>query len=76
VSGNYTRDRISGRNALRTALSNVSEVTGQRESVSLVTTQLNDGRVLFLIGVSPQDEARVYEDAFQRVRQSIQLSDR
>jgi beta-barrel assembly-enhancing protease len=76
ASGNYTRDRISGRNALRTTLSNVSEVTGQRESVSLATTQLSDGRVLFLIGVSPQDEARVYEDAFQRVRQSVQLSDR
>ena len=40
------------------------------------TTQLNDGRVLFLIGVSPQNEARVYEDAFQRVRESVQLSDR
>ena len=76
ASGNYTRDRISGRNALRTTLSNVSEVTGQRESVSLTTTQLSDGRVLYLIGVSPQKEARVYEDAFQRVRQSIQLSDR
>ncbi len=76
ASGNYTRDRISGRNALRTTLSNVSEVTGQRETVSLTTTQLNDGRVLFLIGVSPQNEARLYEDAFQRVRQSVQLSDR
>src|SRR5688572_20770830 len=76
ASGNYARDRISGRNAIRTSLSNVSEVTGQRESVSLTTTQLSDGRVLYLIGVSPQDEARVYEDAFQRVRQSIQLSDR
>jgi len=76
TSGNYTRDRLSGRNALRTTLSNVSEVTGQRESVSLTTTQLSDGRVLFLIGVSPQSEARVYEDAFQRVRQSVQLSDR
>ncbi len=76
ASGNYTRDRISGRNAVRTTLSNVSEVTGERETVSLTTTQLNDGRVLFLIGVSPQREARVYEDAFQRVRESVQLSDR
>jgi beta-barrel assembly-enhancing protease len=76
TSGGYTRDRISGRNALRTNLSNQSEVTGEREHVSLTTTQLSDGRVLYLIGVSPQDEARAYEDAFQRVRQSVQLSDR
>jgi Zn-dependent protease with chaperone function len=75
-SGGYIRDRISGRNALRTTLSNVSEVTGQRETVSLTTTQLSDGRVLYLIGVAPQNEASAYEDAFRRVRQSIQLSDR
>ena len=76
TSGGYTRDRISGRNALRTSLSNVSEVTGQKESVSLTTTQLSDGRVLYLIGVAPQNEASAYEDAFRRVRESIQLSDR
>ena len=76
ASGGYTRDRISGRNALRTALSNVSEVTGQRESVSLTTTQLRDGRLVYFIGVAPQNEASAYEDAFRRVRQSVQLSDR
>jgi Zn-dependent protease with chaperone function len=76
TTGRYTRDRISGRNALRTNLSNVSEVTGQQEHVSLTTTQLSDGRVLYLIGVAPQNEANAYESAFQRVRQSIQLADR
>lgn len=76
TSGGYARDRISGRNALRTTLSNTSEVTGQAETVSLTTTQLSDGRVLYLIGVSPQREAATYENAFQRVRQSIQLADR
>jgi hypothetical protein len=76
TSGGYTRDQISGRNALRATLSNVSEVTGQPETVSLTTTQLSDGRVLYLIGVAPQNEAGAYHEAFQRVRQSIQLSDR
>jgi outer membrane protein TolC len=75
-SGSYTRDRISGRAAVRTTLSNVSEVTGQREAVSLTTTQLYDGRVIFFIGVSPQNEASAYDEAFRRVRESIQLSDR
>jgi hypothetical protein len=76
TSGSYTRDRISGRNALRTALSNVSEVTGQKESVSLTTTQLRDGRLVYFIGVSPQNEASAYEEAFRRVRQSVELADR
>ena len=71
-----SKDTISGRSAIRTNLANVSEVTGQKESVSLTTTQLTDGRVLFLIGVAPQTEANAYEDAFRRVRQSVQLSDR
>jgi hypothetical protein len=75
-SGGYTRDRISGRNALRTTLSNVSEVTGQRETVSLTTTQLSDGRLVYFIGVAPQNEASAYEDAFRRVRSSVELSDR
>ena len=57
-------------------LSNVSEVTGQRESVSLTTTQLSDGRLVYFIGVAPQNEASAYEDAFRRVRQSVELSDR
>jgi beta-barrel assembly-enhancing protease len=76
AAGGYTRERISGRNALRASLANVSEVTGQRESVSLATTQLADGRLLFLIGVAPQNEANAYEEAFRRVRQSVELSDR
>jgi beta-barrel assembly-enhancing protease len=76
ASGGYSRDRISGRNALRTTLSNVSEVTGQRESVSLTTTQLRDGRVVYFIGVAPQNEAGAYEEAFRRIRQSVELSDR
>ena len=76
ASGSYTRDRISDRNALRTTLSNISEVTGQRETVSLTTTQLRDGRLVYFIGVAPQNEASAYEDAFRRVRQSVELSDR
>jgi len=75
-SGGYARETIGGRAALRTTLSNVSEVTGLKESVSLTTTQLADGRLLFLIGVAPQNDARAYENAFRRVRQSVELSDR
>lgn len=74
--GSYSRETIDGRPALRTTLSNVSEATGQNESVSLTTTRLMDGRLLFLIGVAPQPEASMYQDTFRRVRQSVQLADR
>ncbi len=55
-------------------MSNVSEVTGGREAVSVSTAQLQDGSLLFLLGVAPAEEARAYFDTFGRVRQSVQLA--
>jgi beta-barrel assembly-enhancing protease len=72
--GGYSRTSIGGRQGLTTTLSNVSEVTGDREAVNLSTVQLQDGTMLFLIGVAPQDEANVYLNTFGRVRQSLQLA--
>jgi Peptidase family M48 len=72
--GGYSRTTIGGRQGLTTTLSNVSEVSGQTEAVNLSTVQLQDGSVLFMIGVAPQEEARTYLDTFSRVRQSLQLS--
>jgi hypothetical protein len=70
------RDSIGGRAALTTRLSNVSDVTGQAEYITLSTTQLSDGNVLYLIGVAPQPEAGSYESTFRRVRQALRITDR
>ena len=72
----YQRDTVGGRQALTTRLANVSEVTGKNESITLSTTRLRDNSVLFVIGVAPQDEAPTYQEAFRRVRQSMQINDR
>jgi Zn-dependent protease with chaperone function len=74
--GGYSRETVGGRGGLRTTLSNQSDITGQPETISLSTALLSDGRLLYLIGVSPQRESGTYESAFRRVRQSVQLSDR
>ena len=74
--GGYSRTSIDGRQGLTTTLSNVSEVTGEREAISFSTVQLSDGSVLFLLGVAPSDEAQTYFNTFGRVRQSVQLMDR
>jgi beta-barrel assembly-enhancing protease len=74
--GGYSRDNIGGRAGLRTILTNQSDITGQPETISLATTLLADGRLLFLIGVAPRADAGAYENAFARVRQSVVLSDR
>ena len=73
---NFRRDSLGGRQALSTTLSNVSDVTGQPEYIALTTASLPDGNVLFMIGVAPQTEARTYDSAFRRVKQSVQVATR
>ena len=74
--GGFSRTNIGGREGLTTTLINVSEATGEREAIDVSTVPLSDGRLLFLLGVAPSDEARTYFDAFGRVRRSVQLMDR
>jgi hypothetical protein len=74
--GGFKRTSVGGRDGLTAQLSNVSEVTGQSEYVTLSTTYLRNGNLLYMIGVAPSNEAGTYDKAFQRVRQSLQISDR
>jgi Peptidase family M48 len=66
---------LSGRNGLVATLNNVSEVTGRGETVTVFTTLLRDGNLFYCIAVAPQDEYRAYQRSFERVAQSIRLSD-
>jgi len=74
VSGGQQRTTMSGRTALFTTLSNVNEATGRPESVRLITTQLRDGQVFYMIAVAPQNE-RNFENAFETILRSIRLND-
>jgi hypothetical protein len=73
---NFVRERVGGRNGLTTRLSNVSDVTGQSETVLLSTVYLQGNNMLYVVGVAPTADAKAYEPAFRRVRQSVQLRDR
>jgi hypothetical protein len=75
-AGGYSKVNVGGRQGLATTLRNVSEVTGSPELISVTTTQLRDGSMLFMIGVTPEQEAQTYGQTFSRVRQSIQIADR
>jgi len=70
------RDSLGGRSGLTTVLANTSDVSGRPELVSVSTTQLRNGNMLFLIAVAPEEEYDNYEGAFQRVRQGLQITDR
>jgi hypothetical protein len=71
----YSRENVGGRTGVRTTLSNHSDITGQPEVITLATTRLSDGRLLYLVGVAPQRDAGTYNDVFRRVFQSVQLRD-
>ncbi|HET8782393.1 MAG TPA: M48 family metalloprotease [Pyrinomonadaceae bacterium] len=74
ASGGSQRTTLDGRTALISTLTNVNEATGRGENVRLITTQLRDGRLLYMVAVVPQGE-RNFENAFQTVFRSVRIND-
>ena len=74
MSGGYQRTTLDGRNALVSTLSNVNEATGQPETIRLVSTQLRNGQLLYMVAVAPQGE-RNFDSAFQNVFRSVRIND-
>ena len=75
ATGGLKNTKLSGRNGLTATLTNVSETTGRGETVTVFTTLLRDGNLFYCIAVAPQDEYQAYQRSFQRVAQSIRLTD-
>ena len=74
MSGGFQRTTLGGRTGLYSNLANVNESTGQRELVRLITTQLRDGQLFYMIAVAPQNE-RNFEGAFDTVMRSVRIND-
>jgi predicted Zn-dependent protease len=74
MNGGQQRTTIDGRAALLSNLSNVNEATGRGENVRLITTQLRDGQIFYMVAVAPQGE-RNFDNAFQNVLRSIRIND-
>jgi Zn-dependent protease with chaperone function len=72
--GGYLRTTIDGRNALSIALNNVNEATSRQEIVTVITTQLRNGQVLYMIAVAPNDDFANYQNVFQNILRSVQLN--
>jgi len=71
----YQRATVDGRDALVLALSNTNEVTGQPEVISIMTTELRNGQLFYMITVSPEGDYYNYQSTFQNIVRSLQLSD-
>ena len=70
----FRRTRIDGNQALTTRLVGRSNVTGRTEVVTVYTTMLRNGNLFYLIGVTPQNQSRVYNRAFRTMLQSLELN--
>jgi hypothetical protein len=74
-STSFQRVTVSRRAGLSAGLTNVNEATGQAESITLITSQLRNGDLFYLVAVAPQSEARSFASAFNNVLRSVRLSD-
>jgi hypothetical protein len=73
-SSNTARGTLGGQEALRTSLSNVSEVTGSEERIDLYTSLMRDGTLFYVIGVAPASEYGNYAPVFSKVVRSIEFT--
>jgi Zn-dependent protease with chaperone function len=71
----YQRTYVNSRNGLSISLTNTNEATGNAEVVNLVTTLTRNGELLYIITVSPQSDYYNYQNVFQNILRSVQLSD-
>jgi hypothetical protein len=68
-----SRATVSGRRGLQTTLSNVSDASGDRERIHVVTVPVDERNLFYVIAVAPESEASEYSPTFQRVLSSIRL---
>lgn len=74
LAGDQVIVRMSGRSAIGTPLINRSALGGN-ERIDLYTTFLVDGTLFYYLAISPEAEAESYRTTFQRIGQSIRLTD-
>lgn len=75
VTGPATATRLSNRTALATPMVGRS-ATGGTEQVGVYTAFLADGNLFYYLTVVPENERNAYAAAFNRVGQSIKITDR
>jgi hypothetical protein len=75
LAGQQQGVKISQRSGIATPLSNPSPLGGQ-ERIVLNTTFLSDGTLFYYLTVVPEKDASLFQEAFQRVLDSIKLTDK
>jgi hypothetical protein len=74
LAGEQQPIRMSQRSALSTPLVNASPLGGQ-EHIGVYTTFLVDGTLFYYLTIVPEKDAEAFQETFQRVGQSIRLTE-
>ncbi len=76
VRGSQRKFRLSGGTGLGVSLAGRSPSTGIDEQVTLITRQLVDGHLVYMLFVTPEADARNYEQVLSAIVQSFRVDDR
>ncbi len=75
IRNSTQRFNLSGGRALAVALRGTDPSTGINERVNVVTRQLDDGHLLYMLFVTPEADANRYASVLQAMVNSMQVSD-
>jgi predicted Zn-dependent protease len=73
--GGFRPVDVDGREGKLITFDNTNEATGQAEIVNILTTQLQNGDLFYMITVSPTDEYKNYQSTFLAILRSLRLND-
>jgi len=71
IQGSQHRTTISGRSAFVVTLAGRSPSTGEEERVDVVTQELPDGHIVYVLLIAPRDEYRTLAPTFERMVGSL-----
>ena len=66
---------VDGRQAIATTLTGRSPVTGQSETVTIVTILLRSGDLFYMAAVAPRNEHASYQQSFNNILRTLQIND-
>ena len=75
ANSGYQRIDVDAQGGLLLTLENVNEATGRAEVINVVTTQLRNGQLFYMIAVSPRSDYGSYQNTFLTILRSVQLND-
>jgi Zn-dependent protease with chaperone function len=76
IRNSTQRFSLDGGNAVATSLRGVNPATNINERVTVVSRQLSDGHLVYMLFVTPEQEASNYSGVLQAMVNSIQIDER